>query len=129
LASFVSVRKRLGGILSQPPGDRDSSVAIYHEGIMCVVDHPRELHLENAVELLRDTVNIELVVWHCFLPLPASAWPPPTPKSLQRLATQGTAADCRPGRRNDSRARPPARSFGSGSGRLAAAWARKAASS
>jgi len=29
------------------------------------------------------------------------------PKSLQRMTTQGTAADCRPGRRNDSRARPP----------------------
>jgi hypothetical protein len=29
------------------------------------------------------------------------------PKSLRRTTMQGTAADCHPGRRNDSRARPP----------------------
>jgi len=51
------------------------------------------------------------------------------PKSLQRMTTQGTAADCRPGRRNDSRARPPYALVGSGSGRLAAAWAREATAS
>src|SRR6516162_8519731 len=89
MASFVSVRKRLGGILSQPPGDRDSSVAIYHEGIMGVVDHPRELHLENAVELLCDTVNIEPVVWHGFLTLPASAWPPPAAREGATTAAPG----------------------------------------
>jgi hypothetical protein len=70
LARFLRVCQGFGGVLAKPGGYWNAGMAVYHKGVMRVVDHARKFHLQNTVKLLSHPVDIEIKLRrHVFLPI------------------------------------------------------------